>query len=142
VSSCEFFRVLERLSLGEKPFVVVSVTTNSGHFRDVVVDGRPLLSKLSGEIMPVVEEALRSGRASKVIRDVQVEAELVYPRPSIVVVGSGMVAKALVKLASAMGWFVAAVGNGDLDEQEMQGASSYQTVSRPLSPWCQLIRLW
>lgn len=123
MSSCEFFRALgDAVSLGGR-VVIVRLVRGDSVVSDVVVNGKALLGVANDAVIEVANEALAKGRVVEtVIGDVRVIAEPVEVRPTIIVVGSGSIAKALVDVGGAVGFYVAVVGNGDVDERAFSNA--------------------
>jgi len=69
----------------------------------VVINGKALLGVAGDAVIEVANEALAKGRVVEtVIGDVRVIAEPVEVRPTIIVVGSGSIAKALVVLGERL----------------------------------------
>ncbi|MFB6490606.1 MAG: XdhC family protein [Thermoproteus sp. AZ2] len=118
-----FCRLAKALAALDRPAVLVKTPRGV----DLIVDGRPLFGIADAEALAVAERAVKEGgRASAG----GVEAEVVQPKPLIVVVGFGEVAKALVKLAKAMGYLVAAAGVGGADIELEPGEIDEELLSK------------
>ncbi|MCG2892460.1 MAG: hypothetical protein L7H00_02900 [Vulcanisaeta sp.] len=85
--------------------VIVRLVRGDSVVSDVVVNGKALLGVANDAVIEVANEALAKGRVVEVvIGDVRVIAEPVEVRPTIIVVGSGSIAKALVDVGGAVGF--------------------------------------
>ncbi|MGC9153002.1 MAG: XdhC family protein [Vulcanisaeta sp.] len=124
MSSCEFFNALTKVSSSGDMVVIIKMIKGNDVFSDIVVNGKAMLGIASGnEILELANKALSEGRVVEaVISGVKVIAEPIEVRPTIIVVGSGLIARALVNVANAVGYYVAVVGNGDVDEKDFRGA--------------------
>jgi xanthine dehydrogenase accessory factor len=123
MSSCEVFAIITKLSAEGKNFAIVSMYRGDKLERTIFVDGKVLLGSLDKEIIGLARQAIEKGQVIQTeINGSKVVIEPVEPRPSIIVVGSGVIARSIVKLALAMGYYVGVVGNGDVTEENFKGA--------------------
>lgn len=122
--SCEIVRALAKVAASGSKAVVLKWYFDNGTAVDVIVDGKPVFgASVEKPVLELASKALKEGRSLEAtINGVRVVAELIETRPTIVVVGSGLVAKALVDVASAIGYYVVVVGNGDVNVNEFRGA--------------------
>ncbi|AHC51345.1 xanthine dehydrogenase accessory factor [Sulfolobus acidocaldarius SUSAZ] len=126
MSSCEIFPLMAKLGAEGKRFALVSIFKQDKVERTIFVDGKPLLGNLPSEISELVNESLEKYVKVDVNTNYgRVVIEPIEPRPGVIIVGSGMIAKSLAKLGSAMGYYVAVVGNGDLPEKEFESFTSF-----------------
>ncbi len=138
MSSCEIFPLISKLSAEGKRFAIVSILRENRLERTLVVDGKVLLGSLDKEIIELANSALESGQViQKEIKGAKVIIEPVEPRPSIIVVGSGIIAKFLAKIGVDLGYYVAVVGNGDIKEEEF---SQVLAISNDLSVLDQIVQ--
>ena len=114
-SVCEIFPLIAKLTSEGKRVVLV----NEGGKRSIFVEDTLVLGYQ--EHKKYAQEALEKGRIE--IDGGKIVAEVIEPRPSIIVVGSGVIAKAISKIALAMGYLVAVVGNHDINENEFDGVN-------------------
>jgi xanthine dehydrogenase accessory factor len=90
---------------------------------DIVIDGKAMLGIANDAIIEVANKALAENRIVEVmIGDIRVIAEPIEVRPTIIVVGSGLIAKALVDVGSAVGYYMAVVGSNDVDKDAFGNA--------------------
>jgi len=124
MSSCELFQLLTKASnLGEK-LAIVKLHRGNEYVIDVVVGGKPLLGRIPNNIMPIVDEALSSGATiRREVGDTVVTVEPMEARPTIIIVGSGLVAKAITRLGADLGYYIAVVGNGDVKKADFPSAA-------------------
>ncbi|GAB6943444.1 XdhC family protein [Vulcanisaeta sp. JCM 14467] len=124
MSSCEFFRALTRVSSEGGKIVIVKMVSGDNVLSDIVINGKSLLGVATGgEILELANKALSDGKAIEtVVNGVKVILEPVEPRPTIIVVGSGLIAKALVDVGNAIGYYVAVVGSGDVNKESFSNA--------------------
>ncbi len=119
MSSCEIFPLISKLSAEGKRFAIVSIYRNNRLERTLVVDGKVLLGSLDREILDLANEALERGEViQREYNDAKVFIEPIEPRPSIIIVGSGIIAKFLAKIGFDLGYYVAVIGSGDIKEEE------------------------
>jgi len=127
MSSCEVFALISKLGSEGKRFAIITLVRKNGRVeRTIYSEGKLLLGVLPREVLELAEQALNNYR--RVERELEVGKiiiEPVEPRPSIIVVGSGMIARALAKLASALGYYVAVVGNNDVKEEDFINYTSF-----------------
>ena len=112
-SACEIFPLIAKLTAEGKRVVLVS----EGGKKSIFVEGTLVLGYKEHE--KYAKEALEKGRVE--FEGGRIVAEVLEPRPSIIIVGSGVIAKAIAKLALAMGYLVAVIGNHDINEKEFEG---------------------
>ena len=112
-SACEIFPLIAKFTAEGKRVVLV----NEGGKRSLFVEDTLVLGYKEHE--KYAKEALEKGRIE--IEGGRIVAEVIEPRPSIIIVGSGAIAKAIAKLALAMGYLVAVIGNHDINEKEFEG---------------------
>ncbi|GGI74634.1 hypothetical protein GCM10007112_09210 [Vulcanisaeta souniana JCM 11219] len=124
VSSCEFFRALTKVSSEGDRIVIVKMVVGNNVLSDIIVNGKSLLGIVTNkEVLELANKVLTEGRTIEtVINGVRVILEPVEPRPTVIVVGSGLIAKALVDVGNAIGYYVAIVGNGDIDKDRFSNA--------------------
>ncbi|WP_069806448.1 XdhC family protein [Vulcanisaeta thermophila] len=124
MSSCEFFKALTSAASGGGKLVIVRLIRGDNVASDVIVNGKAMLGiATSDEVLKLAERALLENRVLEaVINGYKVVAEPVEPRPTIVVVGSGLIARALVDVGNAVGYYMAVVGNGDVKKDEFPNA--------------------
>lgn len=110
-------------SEGDK-IVIVKMLVGDNVISDIVVNGKSLLGIATGnEVLELASKALAENRTIEaVINNVRVILEPVEPRPTVIVVGSGLIARALLDVGNAIGYYVAVVGNGDIDKDRFSGA--------------------
>ncbi|MEM0373394.1 MAG: XdhC family protein [Sulfolobaceae archaeon] len=127
MSSCEVFSVISKLGSEGKRFAIITLVRKNGRVeRTVYSEGKLLLGVLPKEILELAESALNEyRRIEKEFEIGKVIIEPVEPRPSVIIVGSGTIAKALAKIASALGYYVAVVGNNDIKEEEFINYTSF-----------------
>ncbi|TRM87325.1 carbon monoxide dehydrogenase, partial [Sulfolobus sp. A20-N-G8] len=119
MSSCEIFPLISKLSAEGKRFAVVSIYKENRLERTLVVDGKVLLGSLDREILDLANEALEEGKViEREYKGAKIFIEPIEPRPSIIIVGSGIIAKFLAKIGFDLGYYVAVVGSGDIKEDE------------------------
>jgi xanthine dehydrogenase accessory factor len=122
MSSCEIFPLISKLSAEGKRFAIVSIYKGNRLERTLVSDGKVLLGSLDKEVIGLALEALEKGEViQKDVEDGKLVITPVEPRPAIIVVGSGIIAKFIAKLAVDMGYYVAVVGSGDVKEEDFVG---------------------
>ncbi|BBD73207.1 hypothetical protein HS1genome_1596 [Sulfodiicoccus acidiphilus] len=113
---CEYFPIMTRLSAQGKRFALVTVLQGDQVLKYVVVEGR---IAYGGNDPVVLEAGMRAIQESRVVENqvgtAKIVAEPVEPRPSLIVVGTRLIARALVKLGRVMGYSVAAVGLTDVE---------------------------
>ncbi|BDC18827.1 XdhC family protein [Acidianus sp. HS-5] len=137
MSSCEIFALISKLSAEGKRFAIVSIYKGNRLERTIVADGKVLLGSLDKEILELSLEALEKNQViQKDIEGGKVVIEPIEPRPAIIIVGSGVIAKFTAKLAVDMGYYVGVIGNGDVREEDFQGV---QAISNSLSLLEQLV---
>jgi len=109
VSICEIFNALS--SAPGDVAVLVKARVGDRWMVDVVVDGRPVL----GLVPRPVAERLRLGQPGDrfygIVDGVEVHAEVVLIRPTVVAVGRGEVARRVAEVAAAMGYAVVSIGH-------------------------------
>jgi len=109
-------------SLGGKA-VIVKLIKGNDSASDIVIDGKAMLGIANDAIIEVANKALAENRIVEVmIGDIRVIAEPIEVRPTIIVVGSGLIAKALVDVGSAVGYYMAIVGSNDVDKDAFGNA--------------------
>ncbi|BDB99920.1 XdhC family protein [Saccharolobus caldissimus] len=122
MSSCEIFPLISKLSAEGKRFAIVSIYKGNRLERTLVVDGKVLLGSLDEEIVNLANESLEKGQIiQREIGGAKIVIEPIEPRPSIIVVGSGIIARFIAKLAVDMGYYVGVVGSGDVKEEDFPG---------------------
>ncbi|WP_338598352.1 XdhC family protein [Sulfolobus tengchongensis] len=122
MSSCEIFPLISKLSAEGKRFAIVSIYKGNRLERTLVADGRVLLGSLDKELIELSLQALEKGQViQREIGNTKVVIEPIEPRPAIIVVGSGIIAKFIAKLAVDMGYYVGVVGSGDVKEEDFAG---------------------
>lgn len=122
MSSCEIFPLISKLTAEGKRFAIVSIYRNNRLERTIVSDGKVLLGSLDREILDLSIQALEKGQIiQKDIENGKIVIEPIEPRPAIIVVGSGIIAKFIAKLGVDLGYYVGVVGNGDIKEEDFQG---------------------
>ncbi|MGC8607708.1 MAG: XdhC family protein [Vulcanisaeta sp.] len=124
MSSCEFFRALTRISSEGGKIVTVKIIVNDNVLSDIIVNGKPLLGiATSGEVLELANRALTEDRVIETtIGNARIVLEPIEPRPTIIVVGSGLIAKALVDVSNSIGYYVAVVGNNDVNKDLFSNA--------------------
>jgi xanthine dehydrogenase accessory factor len=126
MSSCEIFPLIAKLGAEGKRFAIVTILRDKKVERTIVSEGKVLLGIIPNDIVQLANEALE--KYVKIERETnygKVIIEPVEPRPGIIIVGSGAIAKSLAKIASAMGYYVAVIGNGDVKENEFNNFTSF-----------------
>ncbi len=109
-------------SLGGKA-VIVKLIKGNDSASDIVINGKAMLGIANDSIIEVANKALAENRiVDVVIGDTRVIAEPIEVRPTIIVVGSGLIAKALVDVGSAVGYYIAVVGSNDVDKDAFSNA--------------------
>ncbi|ARM75486.1 XdhC family protein [Acidianus manzaensis] len=122
MSSCEIFPLISKLSAEGKRFVIVSIFEGNKLERTIVDENGVLLGSLNPEILSLALKALESGQViTKEINSKRIVIEPVEPRPSIIIVGSGIIAKQLAKIGLALGYYIGVIGNGDVKEEDFNG---------------------
>lgn len=122
MSSCEIFPLISRLSVEGKRFAIVSIYKGNRLERTVVTEQGVLLGSLDPEILSLALKALEEGGViNKEIGEKKVVIEAIEPRPAIIIVGSGIIAKYLAKIGVDLGYYVGVVGNGDVKEEDFAG---------------------
>ena len=127
-SACEIFPLIAKLTSEGKRVVLV----NEGEKRSIFIDDTLVLGY--EEHRKYAREALEKGKIE--VEGGKIVAEAIEPRPSLIIVGSGVIAKAISKLALATGYLVAVVGNHDINENEFEGV---QFISNTLEVLEQII---
>lgn len=117
MSICEIFPVIAKHTAEGKRVVIV----NEEGKRSVFVENSLILGY--EEHKKYVKDALERGRLEMEVNGKKIIAEVIEPRPSIIIVGSGIIAKAISRLALAMGYLVAVIGNNDIKEEEFAGVN-------------------
>ncbi len=103
--------------------VIVKLIKGNDSASDIVIDGKAMLGIANDAIIEVANKALAENRIVEVmIGDIRVIAEPIEVRPTIIVVGSGLIAKALVDVGSAVGYYMAVVGSNDVDKDAFGNA--------------------
>jgi xanthine dehydrogenase accessory factor len=103
--------------------VIVKLIKGNDSASDIVIDGKAMLGIANDAIIEVANKALAENRiVDVVIGDIRVIAEPIEVRPTIIVVGSGLIAKALVDVGSAVGYYMAIVGSNDVDKDAFGNA--------------------
>jgi hypothetical protein len=103
--------------------VIVKLIKGNDFASDIVINGKAMLGIASDAIIEVANKALAENRiVDVVIGDTRVIAEPIEVRPTIIVVGSGLIAKALVDVGSAVGYYIAVVGSNDVDKDAFSNA--------------------
>jgi Xanthine and CO dehydrogenases maturation factor, XdhC/CoxF family len=103
--------------------VIVKLIKGNDSASDIVIDGKAMLGIANDAIIEVANKALAENRIVEVmIGDIRVIAEPIEVRPTIIVVGSGLIAKALVDVGSAVGYYMAIVGSNDVDKDAFGNA--------------------
>jgi Xanthine and CO dehydrogenases maturation factor, XdhC/CoxF family len=103
--------------------VIVKLIKGNDSASDIVIDGKAMLGIANDAIIEVANKALAENRIVDVmIGDIRVIAEPIEVRPTIIVVGSGLIAKALVDVGSAVGYYMAIVGSNDVDKDAFGNA--------------------
>ena len=104
--------------------VIIKIIMDNNVLSDIIINGKSLLGvATSGEVLELANRALSDGKTIEaVINGVRVVLEPVEPRPTIIVVGSGLIAEALVDVGDAIGYYVAVVGNGDVSKDSFSNA--------------------
>lgn len=122
MSSCEIFPLIARLSAEGRRFALVSIYKGNRLERTVVTENGVLLGSLSPEVLSLALKVLEDGGIiQKEVGETRIVIEAVEPRPAIIIVGSGIIAKYLAKIGLDLGYYIAVVGNGDLKEEEFSG---------------------
>jgi xanthine dehydrogenase accessory factor len=105
--------------------VIIKIEKGSNVVTDIILNGRPMLGLVKDpEILRLAEEALRSNMAiEETMNEFKVRVEPFEARPTVIIVGSGLVAKALARLANYLGYYVAVVGNGDVNNNDFSMAT-------------------
>ncbi|BFH73137.1 XdhC family protein [Sulfurisphaera javensis] len=117
MSICEIFPLITKLTAEGKKVVMV----NEEGKRSIFVEDKLVLGFKEHE--RYAKEALEKGRIEVEINGKKIIAEVIEPRPSLIIVGSGIIAKALAKLSLAMGYLVAVIGDNDINEEEFAGVN-------------------
>ncbi len=106
--------------------VIVKMFVGDNALSDIIVNGKSLLGITTNkEVLELAGKALTEGgrTVETVVNGIKVILEPVEPRPTVIVVGSGgLIAKALVDVGNAIGYYVAVVGNGDVDKDRFSNA--------------------
>jgi Xanthine and CO dehydrogenases maturation factor, XdhC/CoxF family len=126
VSICDLFRVLDLAAKRGDSAVVVKVFDGFNVVVDAVVGGRLLLSLAPPEVVEVAGKLGPGGKAELQMGRFWVQLEGVILKPTLVVVGSGEVARRISEVAAAAGFNVASLGHaasnvvyrGDLSDLE------------------------
>lgn len=92
MSSCEFFRALTRASSEGGRIVIVKMLIGDNVLSDIVINGRSLLGVITnGEVLELANKALSEGKIIETtVSGIRVILEPMEPRPTIIVVGSGL----------------------------------------------------
>ncbi len=124
MSSCEFFRALTRVGSEGGKIVIVKIISGDNVLSDIIINGKSLLGIVTNkEVLELANKALTENKAIEaVVNGAKVILEPIEPRPTIIVVGSGLIAKALVDVGNAIGYYVAVVGNGDINKDTFSNA--------------------
>ncbi|NON62710.1 XdhC family protein [Acidianus sp. RZ1] len=122
MSSCEFFSALSKVSKENEPFVIVTILQENVIERTIIVKGKSLLGFVSKDILDLADRSIKENKVLEMnLKGKRVIAEPIEPRPSIVLVGEGVIAKAINRLAVTMGYNTAVIGEG-IREEEFSGA--------------------
>lgn len=116
-SICEIFPLIAKLTSEGKRVVLV----NEEGKRSVFVEDKLIIGYREHE--KIAKEALEKGRVETTVNGKKIIAEVVEPRPSLIIVGSGLIAKAIARLATSMGYLVAVIGNNDINEEDFAGVN-------------------
>lgn len=117
MSVCEIFPLIAKLTAEGKRVVLV----NEEGKRSVFVEDKLVLGYKEHE--NYAREALDKGRVEIIVNGRKIIAEVIEPRPSLIIVGSGLVAKSIAKLSLAMGYLVAVIGDNDVNEEDFSGVN-------------------
>lgn len=112
MSVCELFKALDLAARRGDVAVLVKVFDGQKSYVDVVVDGRPMLDLLTSDVLEAVRGLGKLGERARLrAGGAEIYAEVVLLRPSVIVAGSGEVARRVSEIAVAMGYNVAALGH-------------------------------
>lgn len=121
--------MMAKLSSEGKRFSLITIIRGDKVEKAIVVDGKSVLGFLTKDLIDLGQRAMDKG--SKIIVEkegVRIIAEPIEPRIPLIIVGSGVIAKAIGKLANVVGFIVMSVGNGDLTP-DFESFSSFTSNS-------------
>ncbi|AWR96902.1 XdhC family protein [Acidianus sulfidivorans JP7] len=122
MSSCEIFPLISRLSAEGKKFAIVSIIEENKLERTIVAENKVMLGSLDNNLLNLAIKALEEEKTITVnLGNKKIIIEPVEPRPSIIIVGSGIIARYLAKIGLDLGYYIAVVGNGDIVEENFSG---------------------
>jgi len=125
MSICEIFPIIADYTSQGKRVILVTEYSNIP-VRSVFVDGKLIIGNKKYEDLAL--EAEKRGNKIEVEKNgIKIVAEVIEPRPSLVLVGSGTIAKEIFKLATTMGFLVEVVAE-DAKEEDFPDAKFFSNT--------------
>jgi xanthine dehydrogenase accessory factor len=129
MSICEIFPIIADYTSQGKRVILVTKYSNVP-IRSVFVDGKLIIG--SKEHEDIALEAEKKGSKIEIEKNgIKIIAEVIEPRPAIVLVGSGVIAKEIFKLANTMGFIVEVVAE-DAKEEDFPEAKFFSNTLQVL----------